>query len=308
MAHDIIGDIHGHADQLEALLGKLGYAVSNGAWRHAARTAIFVGDLIDRGPGQLRTLRLVRAMVEAGSAQVVMGNHELNAIGWATNDPDAPNLYLRPRHGAKGQKNLRQHQAFLTEVGPESGEHRRWIDWFKSLPLWIETDAFRVVHACWDPASAEIVRPQLNPDGSLTETGFLAAYRPGDPIRAAVDVLLKGPEVQLPQGAAFTDKDGHVRHEIRTRWWAPRLSTYCEAYIGPDGVDIPDIPLPATSQIPEPDRPTFIGHYWLNPSEPPRPLAPLVACVDYSVAKGGPLAAYRYDGEAELDASSFVVA
>jgi len=305
VAFDIIGDIHGHADQLEALLGKLGYAASNGAWRHPDRTAIFVGDLIDRGPGQLRTLRLVRAMVEAGSARAVMGNHELNAIGWATSDPDAPDLYLRPRHGPKGQKNLNQHQAFLTEVGPESDEHRSWIDWFKTLPLWIETEAFRVVHACWDPASVEIVRPYLKPDGGLTEAGLLAAYRPGDPVRSAVDVLLKGPEVKLPQGAAFTDKDGHVRHEIRTRWWSPRLSTYREAYIGPEGVDIPDMPMPTASQIPEPDRPTFIGHYWLNPSEPPRPLAPRVACVDYSVAKGGRLGAYRFNGETELVAPSF---
>ena len=50
-------------------------------WSHPKRVAIFVGDLIDRGPEQLGTLKLVRDMVEMGNARVVMGNHEFNAIG-----------------------------------------------------------------------------------------------------------------------------------------------------------------------------------------------------------------------------------
>ena len=50
--YDIIGDIHGHADQLEALLSELGYRPSGGAHRHPHRQAVFVGDLIDRGPAQ----------------------------------------------------------------------------------------------------------------------------------------------------------------------------------------------------------------------------------------------------------------
>ena len=54
------------------------------------------------------------------------------------------------------------------------------------------------------------------------------------------------------------------------------------------------------------EPPTFIGHYWLPPARP-EPLAPNVACVDYSVAKdGGMLTAYRWDGEAVLDAGKFV--
>ncbi|RYG77434.1 MAG: metallophosphatase, partial [Alphaproteobacteria bacterium] len=61
---DIIGDIHGHADRLEGLLLKLGYRQSGGAWRHPQRTAVFVGDLVDRGSQQRRTLETVRAMVE----------------------------------------------------------------------------------------------------------------------------------------------------------------------------------------------------------------------------------------------------
>ena len=76
MNYDIVGDIHGQADKLEALLLRMGYAHRAGAWRKAGHTAVFVGDLIDRGPGQLRTLEIVRDMIDAGSGLASMGNHE----------------------------------------------------------------------------------------------------------------------------------------------------------------------------------------------------------------------------------------
>lgn len=98
------------------LLSKSEYSHSNGAWRHPDASAIFVGDFIDRGPEQLRTLRLVRAMIDVGSAQAVMGNHELNAIGYATPDPQRSGEHLR-RRSAKTQH---QHAAFLAEVGTDS--------------------------------------------------------------------------------------------------------------------------------------------------------------------------------------------
>jgi hypothetical protein len=137
MGFDIIGDIHGHSDRLEALLERLEYRHTSGAWRHPSRSAIFVGDLIDRGPGQLRTLELVRSMTDAGTAQITMGNHELNAIGWATPDESNPGRHLRPRHGAKGAKNRHQHSAFLAEIGEDTAQHRAWIDWFMEMPLWM---------------------------------------------------------------------------------------------------------------------------------------------------------------------------
>jgi hypothetical protein len=72
MAYDIIGDIHGHADKLEALRRTLGYRDTAGAWRHPERQVIFVGDFIDRGPAQLRSLDIARRMVDAGVALAVM--------------------------------------------------------------------------------------------------------------------------------------------------------------------------------------------------------------------------------------------
>lgn len=70
---DIIGDIHGCAAELEALLGRLGYA--DGV-HPGGRTAVFVGDLVDRGPDSPGVLRRVMAMVRSGNALCVPGNHE----------------------------------------------------------------------------------------------------------------------------------------------------------------------------------------------------------------------------------------
>ncbi|MEU3524223.1 polynucleotide kinase-phosphatase [Streptomyces sp. NPDC038707] len=70
---DIIGDIHGCSAELEALLAKLGYA--DGA-HPEGRTAVFVGDLVDRGPDSPGVLRRVMAMVNSGNALCVPGNHE----------------------------------------------------------------------------------------------------------------------------------------------------------------------------------------------------------------------------------------
>ncbi|MDD4729224.1 MAG: metallophosphoesterase [Dysgonamonadaceae bacterium] len=77
---DLIGDIHGHADKLEELLLKLGYAKSNGAYTHPSRKALFLGDYIDRGPKIKETLEIVKAMVDNESAIALMGNHEYNAL------------------------------------------------------------------------------------------------------------------------------------------------------------------------------------------------------------------------------------
>ncbi|MGW0878290.1 polynucleotide kinase-phosphatase [Streptomyces sp. NPDC002671] len=70
---DIIGDIHGCSAELEALLAKLGY--TDGV-HPEGRTAVFVGDLVDRGPDTPGVLRRVMSMVAAGDALCVPGNHE----------------------------------------------------------------------------------------------------------------------------------------------------------------------------------------------------------------------------------------
>jgi polynucleotide kinase-phosphatase len=75
---DIIGDVHGCCDELEELLHQLGYSRNDGgSWTHPSRKVIFVGDLVDRGPRIVDTLRTVMAMSQAGAALCVPGNHDM---------------------------------------------------------------------------------------------------------------------------------------------------------------------------------------------------------------------------------------
>jgi len=79
---DLIGDIHGCADELEELLGLLGYAPDDaGVWRHpAGRKVAFLGDLVDRGPRVPDVLRIVMDMVAAETALCVPGNHDVKLL------------------------------------------------------------------------------------------------------------------------------------------------------------------------------------------------------------------------------------
>lgn len=93
MIYDIIGDVHGQANKLIGLLGKLGYQQhfyeQNGITTPyyqppVGHHAVFIGDLIDRGKQEVTTLQIAFAMKDAGVADIVMGNHEYNALAYAT--------------------------------------------------------------------------------------------------------------------------------------------------------------------------------------------------------------------------------
>ncbi|ADG77124.1 Metallophosphoesterase OS=Tsukamurella paurometabola (strain ATCC 8368 / DSM / CCUG 35730 /CIP 100753 / JCM 10117 / KCTC 9821 / NBRC 16120 / NCIMB 702349/ NCTC 13040) OX=521096 GN=Tpau_0483 PE=4 SV=1 [Tsukamurella paurometabola] len=78
---DVIGDVHGCAAELRTLLTELGWTVrADGAEHPDGRTAVFVGDLVDRGPDTPAVLRLVMGMVDAGTALCVSGNHEAKLV------------------------------------------------------------------------------------------------------------------------------------------------------------------------------------------------------------------------------------
>lgn len=303
-AFDIIGDIHGHADALVGLLEHLGYRETPSGYSHPDRRVIFLGDFIDRGEHlrqHRRLLEIVMAMVTNGHALAVMGNHEFNALAFHTLHNGEP---LRARNA----KNTRQHQAFLNEFDHEPALRQEVLDFFWQLPMWIELDNLRVVHACWDQAQVERLR-KIAPDARLNTELLVAASTPGAWEFRAVETLLKGVEVSLPGGVEFRDKDGNSRDAVRVQWWKDGASRLGEVAL-PLGVEIGEaarLAVPAeVPRYPRDAAPCFVGHYWLDGE--PAPLTENVACLDYSVAKGGRLVAYRFDGEQKLQKERFIYA
>src|SRR5690554_34729 len=132
--YDIIGDIHGCANTLQRLLDQMGYRKVNGVYRHPKRQAIFIGDIIDRGPRIREALHLVRDMVEHGAARIVMGNHEYNALGYCTRArPGSGKQFLRehnPRHDRLIKETLEQFDAYPPEhagTGARGDDHRQAV-------------------------------------------------------------------------------------------------------------------------------------------------------------------------------------
>lgn len=301
---DIIGDIHGYAEKLRQLVDRLGYRESLGAYKHPeGRVAVFVGDLMDRGPEQIETMKIVRKMVDAGSALCIMGNHELNAIGFATPDEKSPGQFLR-KHT---ENNIHHHAEFLEQVKEGSGNHKDWVSWFKTLPLFLDLEDLRVVHAWWHQPYVDYVKKEL-PDGLAGADAFIqSAFDKTHIAYESLEGITKGLEIDLPAGVNFTDAGGTVRERSRVKWWNADASTYGQALMLPGREDddnlqglLPDtLPLGLTDDVP-----VFIGHYWLTGK--PTALAPRIACLDYSAAKNGPLVAYRWDGNPDIAAENFV--
>jgi hypothetical protein len=147
----------------------------------------------------------------------------------------------------------------------------------------------------------DVLRPVLGANRTLTDEAVLLGSRRGDPVFEAIEVVCKGPELALPNGQSFADKEGKIRHEVRVRWWLPNARTFREAAIVPPGKEglVPDVPLLSEWKGHRyTGPPVLFGHYWF--SGKPEVISQQFACLDYSVAKGGPLVAYRWDGEAEL--------
>ncbi len=298
---DIIGDIHGYAGPLRRLLAKLGYEEKDGCYRHPERRVIFLGDFIDRGPAIRETLRIVRSMIDGGWALAVMGNHEFNVLCYHTAGADGAPLR------ANSEKNRDQHKGTLEAFLEYPDEWRDYLAWFRTLPLYLELADLRVVHAAWD----DFAIAKLSGRDRLDEATLHKAASKGTPEYDAVELLLKGREIELPDGYRFADRHGVSRSGMRTKWWVSGEGLTFKELVFPASDDIPAIPLPADlasalAPYAEDAPPAFVGHYWLAPSHPRAPLTRNVACVDFSVAKGGPLVAYRWNGQGPLTDAGFV--
>lgn len=299
---DFIGDIHGYADKLEELLIKLGYSKSQGVYSHPTRKVLFVGDYIDRGPKIRETLEIVKAMVDAGNAIALMGNHEYNALCFHLKDKKGGNLR------SHSIKNIIQHYETLKQFQNRQQEYNDYMEWFKTLPLFYETETFRAVHACWGNEQIEVLRKKLVND-CLTDELIEQSVKSGTTFNEAIDITLKGKEIALPDGVFFNDKDGAKRTDLRIKWWEnPAGNTYKSISVE-NRDDLPETPigiskLNAPDYYNETDKPVFFGHYWLQGN--PSLYRNNICCLDYSVANKGKLVAYRLDGELQLSKEKLV--
>ena len=290
--YDIVGDIHGHADKLQRLLQRLGYEERDGIYRHASRQLIFVGDFIDRGPEIRRTLQIARAMVDAGTARAVMGNHEFNALLYHTKGPerrsgcDLTMKRIPPSIRPRWTKSRYQ-----TRPNGKTGWIGCWschFGWTLARAAWCTLHGTTLMLSPWDPRY-------------LTENTLPKSESRQTPEGSAVNWLLKGPEYKLGDGAVFVDKEGFTRKSVRAKWWIPIRPgmTHAEAAMPageirgegcvPDGVSFPGYG--------EKEPALFFGHYWLDPKGGQSSSGFKHRMLDYSAGYGGPLVAYRFDGE-----------
>lgn len=296
---DIIGDIHGHGNDLINLLNRLGYVHSAGFFSHPKRKAIFLGDFIDRGSNQKLVLDTVIPMIENGSALSVMGNHEFNALAFHTNHNGKP---LRPHN----EKNIEQHAAFLKELAADSIYLEKILKFFYSLPLYLDLGSLRIVHACWHPDYISELSTNLD-GGCINRDLLVKASTNGEKEYVMVETLLKGIEVELPENIYFSDKDGFKRKNVRVEWWNESTNVLRDLTIPSEIKFNQELSSRHSAKMLgyQPHLPPcFIGHYWKNGE--PIPLTTNLACLDYSVAKGGKLVAYQWDGEQNLNENKFI--
>lgn len=310
--YDIIGDIHGCANTLCLLLERLGYEerMSAEGWplfsHPQGRKVVFLGDIVDRGPRIRESLHVVKNMVDAGCAHCVMGNHEYDALGYTTKAPKISGKTWVREHTPRNNRLIAE---TLNQFASYPEEWRMFLDWFQTLPVFLELSGFRAVHACWDQ---QLIDEFISTyDGNTVDASFVRdSAITGTFAARFMDRVTRGTDLSLPDGRKILGRDGLERGFFRTKFWADSPETLEDVVFQPD-------PLPEDIGVQTLTReqklalvsysseqiPVFIGHYWLDGE--PRPLKDNLACLDYSAVKYGRLTCYRYDGETVLSADKF---
>lgn len=263
---------------------------------------MFCGDFIDRGPQIRDVITIVRSMVEQQAAHAVMGNHEFNAIAWHTEVPGQPGTWFRTH----SERHNRQHQATLDQL--DEVDMQAALEWFRQLPIALDLGPIRVVHACWDSEYIDVLDAAMATLGRFGPELLTEAVDGSHPTGIAVERVLKGPEAALPADVAVTDKEGQMRRRVRIRWFESPNDRTLGSYSFPQTASLDAVPVGDDVQpcpYPPDAVPLFIGHYWMRSHDDPL-LLPNLACLDLSVAKGGVLCGYRFNGESQLRHESLV--
>lgn len=289
---DFIGDLHGQWKRARALLSRLGYRRRDGIFCHPGRKAVFLGDILNRGPRVADTVRMVREMEQAGSAVCLLGNHEF-WTWWHERRLRAGLPSVLP------DKTLDAIARSRASFGKSTGEWERLLQWIERLPVVFNArlpggeSAFGV-HACMDPVAAAFLG-----NNKLLRCDALGRT-PGRRFYSLMS-LIEGPSF-FPCGG---------EKSVRMRWWLSRLpNSMAEATFTARA--LPEHQAPPTSLLSKlhpllPGHPpVFFGHYGFP--KPARPILPNAACLDLGAGQGGPVAAYSWNGEQRLLKSRFFTA
>jgi hypothetical protein len=201
---DIIGDIHGEYEALEALLKILGY--SENGHHPQGRKLVFCGDLVDRGPDSPAVMEKVIRLVEAGVAQCILGNHELNILRGVSKGGNGWLLGNDPAHEASAG-----HQ-------PATAQQRQeFIQFLEQQPLVLEGPHLRIVHACWNSEAIESLLHLQNSNSTIKQL-----Y--GQIEQDIIDELEAHPEVELKK----FEMASYAAQVLDPDWEAQLIPSYAE--------------------------------------------------------------------------------
>ena len=287
---DFIGDIHGHFDALMQLFEKMGYTNIDGIYSHPERFPVFIGDYIDRGPKIFETVELVKKMQESGAAIALMGNHELNFL----------ELNYKDKEGNSFRSQAKRNQVKETDAAFKGKDLNSYLNWMAQLPIALESEHFRAVHAQWEEDAIEVLKNESIE--KLDENGLRSAHTDSN-LYKSIEILLKGKELKLPEKLHYNDHGSEARTEARIKWWQPRKRTI----FGEDFASLPEHMIDKDISTFNHDydffyekehTTVFFGHYWMDANKV-QLMSSNACCVDYSIAKKGILVAYRHtQGEA----------
>lgn len=144
---DIVGDIHGEYEALLSLFRHLGY--DRQGHHLQGRTLVFVGDFCDRGPDSPAVLTLAQQLVESRRAVAVLGNHEINLL---RDDPkDGSGWFFDDREHSDAPK-------YAPFARLPKAQQQGTLNFLEALPLALERQDLRIVHAAWISDSIAAVR------------------------------------------------------------------------------------------------------------------------------------------------------
>lgn len=234
---DIVGDVHGEIEALRNLMDRLGYDQDGS--HPDQRRLVFVGDLTDRGPDSPAVVELVQILIESGRAQCVLGNHDLNIL-----------LDRRKRENKwfYAEEFLDKDGSVVPQRLADDLTRKRVCRFFRTLPLALEREDLRVVHACWhdemvavareatDAVSlyqnyVDLIKKILASQNQLDDIDIGLKYQNGNPVKR----LTSGPEERT---ATPENTGGKLRNERRVIWWNDyRDPAFCVVghYSLPDG-------------------------------------------------------------------------